>query len=1369
MKCPIFTRPLLKLLCVTFTTAPASTPGSAFPGSPGEWNSILGPEHKRAAEIASADAPPLSIRHSRGQISIEWPFTASEWVLEQSSKFNLVIPWTPVPAALFQINATNNSMVISALAGNIFYRLRKLFPVDVVPGLTGIWSLDEGQGQTAQNSSGLQNSATFTNAKWTTGRMGASALWFNGGASGIDGSRAWMSNANYSLLPPTCGAFSVALWFKPDASSNGWSGLIGDDANGSNGWHLALHSPGRGTNELVLASTGLGTSLSVTARTLLLPGRWHELAATYDGNEGMIYLDSELLARGPGALQGNTDPICFGGGVGGYDSFVGSIDEVRTFTNALAQEDISLAAQWHLDENRGIFARDSSIHGHHAAVSAPGAWVSGKDGSGIDLSSNTVTMPNDYSEVLPPTGGSFSVSFWLSPNSIVESWSGLMSNADGTNTGWNLALFAEGPGQTWLHFASTNSGGTMALYAPIDLVEGVWSKLDLTYNGGIATFYLDGRKVQSDSGGIQGSTAPLIIGAVPGMANFNGMIDEMKIYSRERGEAEIGPVAKVMWETVLLNTSSNLILQGFGPAGKPLTYSIVNTLSPTNGTVMIAPGSAIATYAAGATKGPDAFAYSVSDGEFTTPPTIVVVSVVEPHWLSPDGGLAAPQDGSSPDHAWAAGAPEALDAIWKTNNYYDCFFYAPGEYQTTGAKWGERRTANSGCKHIGSGSEGTHQTVLKLVNQWDAWKEELIFADWAVGAYCDGFEVRGLVLDCNAAENPKYRRGEPVWIKVPLVATGRVDTVTLHWDESPFLGVWRFGSAQDFTICTRLAGTSDYVTNCSGFGSTDRVDTVSVDADSDEIILRLEQRSPRVDFYSLNEIEVTGTAAVSLPSATIPGGAESRLRAANANFSILQGVDGNFGSAWASGPEDQVRIVLPLGPGTAVSQLDLYWNCHAIAGVGRLGPAAQYRIQARNPTTQEFEDVSFLPQSRSATGLQRNRFGRAAITDQLVILLTARELGVDFFSLKEIMLYNGNEPVPLKIPTAMNTLGWGNFPILSAFDGDPATQWASDTQGMVGAIDVVGNNLKFTDLRVVGFGTKATRECFPLAVRTPPGWAPTAHFGNVLVQDCVFTDPATNNTDGLTAVVVVGVTPHTLTNAVVRGCTVADVKSHFRYSHGFSATQVEQCLVAGCGEAVYFEPAPGVVESVGAVLIRSNLFLNVNNGVYLGFAPGARFDTLTCTGNETVLDGAGGWCVAGCDTCGGGPSGWLTNVTALNNLVRYGDWSLRPGSDDGGLYCSDIHNAVFGNNVIVLGTASGLRLRGCPSGLIPPPGEIETCDTVGPVTPPNSGPVYSACLDVLPIGYRRAWFNNRDLQGSNLKVSFWQTGSDGFASQQQWK
>ena len=148
-----------------------------------------------------------------------------------------------------------------------------------------------------------------------------------------------------------------------------------------------------------------------------------------------------------------------------------------------------------------------------------------------------------------------------------------------------------------------------------------------------------------------------------------------------------------------------------------------------------------------------------------------------------------------------------------------------------------------------------------------------------------------------------------------------------------------------------------------------------------------------------------------------------------------------------------------------------------------------------------------------------------------------------------------------------------------------------------------------------------------------------------------------------------------------------------------------------------------------------------------------------------ILAGGSGWGVAICDTCYVGPTASITNLTVLNNVIRYAGWIPRPTLTDGGVYYSDIQQAVFGNNVVALGTTYSLRVRTCPSGLIPPP--PGDCDHFAPNPPPPS--TYPQCLDALPAGYHRAWFNNRNLSGSLLQVRFINNGVDGPASQQQWQ
>lgn len=1307
---------------------------------------------------AAFEGPSLSITHAAEGFVVSWPESGTEWVLERSSELGAQVVWSRVSPALYQINGTRRTVVMAASEENRFFRLHRVGPPP--PGLTGYWALDDGAGETSENGLGFAADLQLTGVSRAAGRIGSGALRFHG-----DTSRAWASNANYRLLPAAGRPMSVSLWFSVDALPPGWSGLLGNDASGSNGWHVGLHSPGPGTNELVFKGAGGGSSLCVTGRTLLLPGEWRRLTVVHDGSEGSLFLDSVLLARGPGSLPAHDGPLYFGGGVGNLNGFMGRLDDIRLSTNALTAEQVSISGDWRLNEGSGLVCADSGVEGHPAYFSGAAEWVPGREGWGLDLSGGGLIIPNDDQTVLPPSGRAFGVSVWVRPGLGLVGASSLMSCGSGSGQGgWQLTLENDVSSGARLRFASTPFGGTLDLWTAPGLTNGAWAKVDLTYNGGLANIYLNGRLAQSGSGAIRGSKAPLVLGAGPGFANFSGVIDSLKIYHRERDAAEIGPVAPTQWETVFAERTTNLVLRGSGPAGRTLTYTILPDPAPTNGTIHHAAGSPVVTFTAGARKGPDAFAYTVSDGEFTSVPAIYALSVVRPHWLATGGGAVGPRDGSSPERAWLAGTPDALEAIWKTNDFYDCFFYAPGEFLTRGWKYQERTTTNPGCKHIGAGPD---LTTLKLVEIATTWLEENIFSPSASQPLTDGFEVHQMTLDCNATNLPKYVVGEPVWLRVPLATTALVEAVTLHWGSGYAAGsyLWFLGHAEEFTLYARRAGTNVASIPNPISGDDDGPIPIPVGVVADELWLQFTRRAPGADFYSLVEMEIHGADA-SLPTARILGGAESRLDAAH---TAIMATDDDPGTAWASGPEAVAELMLPLAPGTSLTQLELHWNCQALSGGRRLGAAAEFQVQTRNEITGEFADVPFVRHGRTAAGPETITFGtaqatNAIMTDRLLLRFTDPELGVTHYSLRQVTFQNGFNPVPMLLPSASSTLNLGSYSALRAVDRSFSTHWASGTQGMVGALNAMGNNLKFTHLRLTGFATTATRECFVMYLVNQDIFGRPTQLGNVLVEDCIFSDPAPGNGDIVSPLVLIPTAPSTLTNAVIRRCTVKGLKQHFPLSQGISGIQIENCLVEDCHFGAYYESTP--TANYGPVLIRSNRFVNVNHGVNLASSAGSRLDSFTLLDNEIVLSSAYGGGLSICDVCSVGPSGTITNVTVLNNVIRFEDWSSRPFAGEGGLFYSDMQHAVFGNNVIALGTVNSLRVRPCPAGAIFPPSPVEDCDHPGPFPPGDW--YYPPCIDQLRPGYRRAWFKNRNLGGGLLPIRIGTFGVDGPAAEQQW-
>lgn len=954
---------------------------------------MLLPGWRRSAPRATE--PRLEFVASPAGWSLTWPAASPAWVLQRSRRLGPAARWEGVAPEAFHTEAERVAYLLPVGASSQFYRLSDTWPATTpnlpqIPGLRARWGMDEGSGLEAAEAHDLPAPLLLSNMTWASGRIGPGALRGNG-LSGTGGSRAALGESASELLPATGQPFSVSLWFSPGTLTSQTRALLGTATNSQQGWQLVLNAPAPGQDEITLHAASPAGAWSLTGRALLLPERWYQLTLAHDGAGTCLYLDAAQLACAAGAVNPGTGPLWLGGGFGDYASFLGRLDDLRIYTNCLTTAQIALAGEWTFDDAPGTTAADSSLGGHPAGGLLPEARVPGRQGGGLDLRTGPVSIANDDADVLPTDGGAFSLSCWLQPAALPVGRRALLQNRLG-DLGWDLAVETTSGGETWLRWTAA-APGTLDLAALLPLLPGAWSKLDLTFNGGVATVYLNGRAVHTDYGALRGAAGAILLGAASGEETFPCIMDELRCYRRERRAEEIGPVAPALWETVLVNTTTNWALPGAGPTGRALTYALLPAPAPTRGTVTLAPATGVVTYQAGAVKGPDTFAYTVSDGEFTSAPTLVVVSVVQPHWLAPAGGPEPERDGTSPSRAWVAGTTNALDAIWRTNNFYDAFFYAPGVYETQGWQYLVRPTAFPGCKHYGAGTEGTSATTLRLVNTWQAYGEGVIFAGPSGSHTTDAFEVHDLVLDCNAAGNPKYTIGEPVWLRIPLTSTARVDTVTLRWADRNHIGttLWRVGRAAEFTLCARALTNGVWVNHCQSFTNTGWVDVVPFDVTTDELTLICTRRAGGVDFYGVREMEIAG-ATPSVPTATASDGNPSRL---DASRTFVAAVDGSPATVWASGFDDVVQLTFPLAAGTGVSQINLNWNCQTVADVGWLGPAAEFIVLARDAVTGAWTPLPHARHGRAASGLETVTLGppgqtNTVFTSEIALLLTAR-------------------------------------------------------------------------------------------------------------------------------------------------------------------------------------------------------------------------------------------------------------------------------------------------------------------------------------------------------------------------------------------
>jgi len=173
-----------------------------------------------------------------------------------------------------------------------------------------------------------------------------------------------------------------------------------------------------------------------------------------------------------------------------------------------------------------------------------------------------------------------------------------------------------------------------------------------------------------------------------------------------------------------------------------------------------------------------------------------------------------------------------------------------------------------------------------------------------------------------------------------------------------------------------------------------------------------------------------------------------------------------------------------------------------------------------------------------------------------------------------------------------------------------------DGIGAVGAINVVGNNLLFSNLKFEHFGTgKRGVECFPFFCDAGAGHA-GGQYENIRLENSLFTEPAIGNKDGLTCAGIGASTNARIQGAIVN-CRFINLKSDFSYSHAFGAPLCEGNEVIGCENGVYFEPDD---QQFGTWIIRKNRFRDVIVAVMIKWHPTGSLNTIQFEDNNVVLE-----------------------------------------------------------------------------------------------------------------------------------------------------
>ncbi len=227
------------------------------------------------------------------------------------------------------------------------------------------------------------------------------------------------------------------------------------------------------------------------------------------------------------------------------------------FTNstsaALTVSSLGPVAHWKFDESPGSVTAVDSVGNFPGAVSPFGAnfVTGGRSGNALSLISSQngyVSMGN----VLSLDSGVYTITAWarVAPGDLTPNYQIVSKHLSGSRNGYFLLLNDTTSASLGSSKASFNAGG---LGFPFDtplstttVTDGTWHQIVAVHDAvaGTKKIYVDGSPLEDakPTQAVTPNNAPFIIGGelfITPSGLFNGLIDDVQVYNRALGDAEI--------------------------------------------------------------------------------------------------------------------------------------------------------------------------------------------------------------------------------------------------------------------------------------------------------------------------------------------------------------------------------------------------------------------------------------------------------------------------------------------------------------------------------------------------------------------------------------------------------------------------------------------------------------------------------------------------------------------------------------------------------------------------------------------------------------------------------------------------------------
>jgi len=246
-----------------------------------------------------------------------------------------------------------------------------------------------------------------------------------------------------------------------------------------------------------------------------------------------------------------------------------SVGSATSNNATLTVNDPSLVGYWKFDEGSGTAAADSSGNGNTGTLINGPVWTTGKVNEALSFNgTNSYVKVTDASSLDPNT---ITVAAWIYPANPNSSSQQSIIAKDGVQRAFDFKIV-----NAKLQMTFETGSNSAAISGNTVLSANTWYFVAATYDGSKMNVYvngtLDGSGAANLPTGWDNNAQPLTIGGVGnGVVYFSGMLDEVRMYSRELSQAEIQALQNLSTTNVTQPSPGDV-----APATLPLKINAVN-------------------------------------------------------------------------------------------------------------------------------------------------------------------------------------------------------------------------------------------------------------------------------------------------------------------------------------------------------------------------------------------------------------------------------------------------------------------------------------------------------------------------------------------------------------------------------------------------------------------------------------------------------------------------------------------------------------------------------------------------------------------------------------------------------------------------